>query len=344
MVPETPNSNLLPVRHPQPDLFICDVADAILKDVTQQMEHPFYSLSKKPVTSVSRYEHGENWLEITPSVKGLATIYDKDILIFAISQVMAKLNDGQPVSPRVRINTRDFLIFCNRDTGGKDYKAFIAALERLRGTTISTNIRTGDEEQIDTFGLIDASSIRREKGLDGRLLWVEVTLSDWVFRAIRAGEVLTLNRDYFRLGKPYERRAYEIARKHCGRKADWRIGLELLRKKMGARSPLKKFRFFTKQLAESNHLPDYTVEFDEEADQVVFRNRSAWWESHRQDDPPPFRSLDTYERAKRYTLGEDVYTWESDWKEFWRQSGCPTLKSTDAAFLGFCKARYARRH
>ena len=124
MVPETPNSNLLPVRHPQPDLFICDVADAILKDVTQQMEHPFYSLSKKPVTSVNRYEHGEHWLEITPSVKGLATIYDKDILIFAISQIMAKLNDGQPVSPRVRINTRDFLIFCNRDTGGKDYKAF----------------------------------------------------------------------------------------------------------------------------------------------------------------------------------------------------------------------------
>ena len=27
-----------------------------------------------------------------------------------------------------------------------------------------------------------------------------------------------------------------------------------------------------------------------------------------------------------------------------RQSGCPTLKSPDAAFLGFCKARYARRH
>ena len=85
-VPETPNPNLLPVRHPQPDLFICDVADAILKDVTQQMEHPFYSLSKKPVTSVNRYEHGEHWVEITPSVKGLATIYDKDILIFAISQ------------------------------------------------------------------------------------------------------------------------------------------------------------------------------------------------------------------------------------------------------------------
>ncbi len=90
--------------------------------------------------------------------------------------------------------------------------------------------------------------------------------------------------------------------------------------------------------------PENARQFDEEADQVVFRNRGAWWESHRQDDPPPFRSLDTYERAKRYTVGEDVYTWEGDWKEFWRQSGCPTLKSPDAAFLGFCKARYARRH
>ncbi len=51
----------------------------------QHMEHPFYSLSKKPETSVKRYRNGEHWLEITPSVKGLATIYDKDILIYCIS-------------------------------------------------------------------------------------------------------------------------------------------------------------------------------------------------------------------------------------------------------------------
>jgi hypothetical protein len=50
---ETPNglTRLLPDRHPQHDLFICDVADAALKDVMQQMEHPFYSLSKKPETA-----------------------------------------------------------------------------------------------------------------------------------------------------------------------------------------------------------------------------------------------------------------------------------------------------
>ncbi|OUJ11670.1 replication initiator protein A [Acetobacter okinawensis] len=85
MVSETLNlpvvhEALLPKRHPQHDLFICDVADAVLKDVMPQMEHPFYSLSKKPETSVRRYEHNGQWLEITPSVKGLVTIYDKDIL------------------------------------------------------------------------------------------------------------------------------------------------------------------------------------------------------------------------------------------------------------------------
>lgn len=134
---ETPNSPalpLLPERHPQHELFICDVADAVLKDVLPQMEHPFYSLSKKPETAVRRYEHNGQWLEVTPSVKGLATIYDKDILIYCISQVMAKLKAGEKVSQRVRINTRDLLMFANRGTAGKDYKALVEALDRLEGT------------------------------------------------------------------------------------------------------------------------------------------------------------------------------------------------------------------
>ncbi len=94
MVCETPKDKkpLLPDRYPQTDLFLCDVADAVLKDIVPQLEHPFYSLSKKPETSIRRYEHNGNWLEVTPSVKGLATIYDKDVLIYAISQIMAKLN------------------------------------------------------------------------------------------------------------------------------------------------------------------------------------------------------------------------------------------------------------
>src|SRR5215211_9061738 len=99
----TNRAQLLPDRHAQHDVFICDVADAVLKDVMAQMEHPFYSLSKKPETTVRRYENNGHWLQVTPSVKGLATIYDKDILIYCISQIMAKLRAGESVSPRVQI-------------------------------------------------------------------------------------------------------------------------------------------------------------------------------------------------------------------------------------------------
>jgi len=110
---------LIPVKHGQGDLFLCDVADAVFKDLMPMMEHPFYSLSKKPETTIRRYEHNGHWLEITPSVKGLATIYDKDILIYCISQLIEKLKRGEPVGPRLRINSRDLLIFTNRGTTGR---------------------------------------------------------------------------------------------------------------------------------------------------------------------------------------------------------------------------------
>ncbi len=269
MVTDTPNpeEHLLPLRHGTGDLFICDVADAVLKDIMPQMEHPFYSLSKKPETAIRRYEHNGSWLEIIPSVKGLATIYDKDILIYCISQVIEKIKRGEPVGPRLRITSRDLLVFTNRGTSGKDYEALCEALDRLEGTRIKTNIRTGDEEARDSFGLIDASSIRRKHGLDGRLLWVEIKLSDWVFNAIRSQEVLTLNRDYFRLGKPLERRVYELARKHCGRQKEWAISLDTLLKKSGSQSPMKRFRQMLKNIATNDHLPDYRVTFDDDADQ-----------------------------------------------------------------------------
>jgi plasmid replication initiation protein len=341
MVTENTNSltPLLPDRHPQHDLFICDVADAVLKDVMQHMEHPFYSLSKKPETSVKRYRNGPHWLEITPSVKGLATIYDKDILIYCISQIMAKLKQGEAVTSRVRINSHELLIFTNRGTSGREYQALLDALDRLEGTRIRTNIVTGDEEQIDGFGLIDASSIRRKHGLDGRLLWCEVKLSDWVFNAIKNEEVLTLHRDYFRLRKPIERRVYEIARKHCGQQKTWRISLAKLLTKTGSQSPEKRFRQMIKLLARHDHLPDYQVTFDEEADMVIFTNRGTMALVGPSDGNVPPLKADTYERARQAAPGWDVYHLEREWRDWIIEPP----RDADGAFIGFCRKWFERR-
>ena len=332
---------LLPDRHPQHDLFICDVADAVLKDVMQHMEHPFYSLSKKPETAVRRYEHKGNWIEITPSVKGLATIYDKDILIYCISQIMAKLKRGDPVSQRVRISSRELLIFTNRGTSGRDYMALIEALDRLEGTRIRTNIVTGEDEEVDGFGLIDASSIRRKHGLDGRLLWCEIKLSDWVFNAIRAHEVLTLHRDYFRLRKPIERRVYELARKHCGQQDEWRVRVETLLKKTGSQSPEKRFRQMIRHLVQHDHLPDYSVSFDPATDMVTFHNRGgvaaalpSSWEGGL--DP------EAYGDARGAAPGWDVYYLEREWRE-WLGENEIEPKHPERHFVKFCRSWYEKR-
>ncbi len=341
-VSKTPKKQqtLIEDRYPQNDLFICDVADAVLKDIMPEMEHPFYSLSKKPETNVRRYEHNGNWLEITPSVKGLATIYDKDILIYAISQLMEKINRGEAVEKRVRINTHELLQFTNRGVAGKDYKAICDAVTRLGGVQISTNIKTGDEEQFDVFGLIDSSSIRRKHGLDGRLLWCDITLSDWVFNAIKNNEVLTLHRDYFRLRKPMERRIYEIARKQCGRKAWSPIFVTTLHKKSGSQATLKEFRRKVKKIVSDNLLPDYQLEFIEETDKIIFHNRgllpalpSIEWKGQ--------ISADAFEKVGAMQLNIDKYALEQEFREWVKKKGI-IPDNADAMFLKFAQGRKRR--
>jgi hypothetical protein len=347
MIPDTPNreNQLLALKHSSGDLFFCDVADAVLKDIMPQMEHPFYSLSKKPETAIRRYEHNGNWLEITPSVKGLATIYDKDILIYCISQLMAKLKRGEPVGPQVRISAHDLLVYTNRGTAGKDYAALCEALARLEGTRIRTNIRTGDEEEDKGFGLIDAHTVRRKQGLRGRILSIELRISDWVFKAIRSQEVLTLHRDYFRLSKPLERRVYELARKHCGRQKSWHISVEMLLKKSGSQSPLEKFRHMLKHIAKHDHLPDYRVSYSEETDNVTFHNRESWWENlpvpSDGETLPPLPS-EAYEDGRAAAPGYDIHALEGEWREWWASSGKPKLDNPAAAFVGFCRSRHKR--
>jgi hypothetical protein len=44
------------------------------------------------------YEHRNTTIEIAPSVLGLAAIYDRDILIYRTSQLMAKKNAREPLA------------------------------------------------------------------------------------------------------------------------------------------------------------------------------------------------------------------------------------------------------
>lgn len=341
---------LLPVRHPNQDLFICDILDAIPKDDMASMEHPVFSLATKPDTRVRRYEHNDAVVEIVPSGIGLATIHDKDILIYCISQLIAKMNQGGQPSPSLRLQAYDLLVATNRQTDGQGYRLLKDALTRLRGTTIVTNIKTGGEESTHGFGLIEEFKIRR-KSFDGRMQDIEITLSEWVYRSVISKNVLTLHRDYFRLRKPLERRMYELARKHCGMQDQWSIGLELLQKKCGSGSPPRVFRALVKKVCEHDaahtHFPDYAITMQD--DMVKFTNRSALREKLEakpevQDTEIPRMDLmEVMHDARLVAPGYDVYGLFSEWVEWWRDTGKPELKNPGAAFIAFCKKRHERK-
>ena len=334
---------LLPDYHPQTDLFLCDVADAVIKDDMASMEHPFYSLSKKPDRKIRRYENGDKWLEVTPSVKGLATIYDKDILIYCISQVIAKIKEGTPTQRTMQITAKELLVFINRKVGGRQYELLLESLERLKGTTITTNILVNDIEYDETqgFGLIENFIIRRSKK-SGRVTGITLTLSQWVFKSIKERQVLTLHKDYFRLRKPLERRVYEIARKHCGKQDEWKISIEKLKVKCGSKGSLKEFTRLLKELVRGNHLPDYKVKVIEK--EVIFTNRECWWEIEKERQTEfPIIDPETYHDAHTVAPSYDVYYLEREWQNWWVESGKPEIKNPDKAFIGFCKSRYERQ-
>ncbi|MDA7980147.1 MAG: replication initiator protein A [Pirellulales bacterium] len=302
-----------------------------------------FSLSTKPDHHIRRYEHGDCFVEVKPSADGLATVHDRDILIYCISQVMAALNGNQPVSQVIRFRAHDLLRATNRMTNGRGYEGLKAALERLAGTRISTNVTTGSKEIFNNFGLIERFEIVRESR-DGRMQTVEVKLSDWVFNALEHREVLTLHRDYFRLRKPIERRIYEIGRKHCGRQAEWRITLPLLQKKCGATSSPREFRRLVTKIIEEDqrhaHIPDYSVEFQSE-DMILFRNRGTIKRLKTTDvQECDLRiSTDAYEEAELAAPGWDVYLIEQEWRDWVTEPP----RNADAAFIGFCRKWYEKR-
>ena len=264
--------HLSPVKHPQQDFFIADIFDAIsLQLDMSSMEYPLFAL-KNGDNKVRRYKQKGFDVVIAPNpLYGMATIHDKDIWVYCISKIMQAIKENEPISRVVNFTLYDYLKTTNRSTGGKDYLRAKESLERLRGTSITTNIETDSKKESQGFGLIDSWKVVEEK--DGKMVRVSVALPDWLYRSITSKSVLTISPDYFRLRKPLDRRIYELARKHCGNNQSWKFDLNTLLERSGSTASMKEFRKAIKSLAESNQLPDYCVEFDGKKNQVTFIKR-----------------------------------------------------------------------
>ena len=273
-----PEKGLLRQRHPNRDFFLADLFDYALKDDGASMEAPIFTLSTKPDVSIWTWESkdGSKKIKVSPSVEGRATQFDKDVLIYVVSQLTEALNRGRDDAQNrtVRFTVYDYLVVTNRGVSGDDYKRLQDSFERLAGTRITTDIRTGGERVKEGFGIIDSWRIVEKSREDERMIAVEITLSKWLFNAVQAFEVLTIHPDYFRLRKPLARRLYELARKHCGHQISWAIGLELLRDKAGSKSTIKEFRRMVRAIEADDSLPEYRLCLGQD-DKVTFYVRDS---------------------------------------------------------------------
>lgn len=268
----------LPTAYDNRDFFEANLLSFALKSDKSTMEMPFFSLSTKPDLRTFNWtsRDGSRTIKIIPSVLGRATQMDKDILIYIISQLKFSENwKRKDSSRRVRFVVHHYLLATHKNTCGREYKRLENALQRIHGTTITTNIKTNGVEFKQGFGLIESWETLKKSDSNPKMTAVEVVLSEWLWNAIQAHDVLTLNSSYFHIRSPLERKIYEISRKHTGYQSKWTIGIDLLRIKTGSSATPAKFRHMLCKIALSNKMPDYKMEINISKNQVDFYKKNV---------------------------------------------------------------------
>ena len=165
--------------------------------------------------------------------------------------------------------------------------------------------------------------------------------------AILSNRLLTLHPDYFRLRRPFDRRIYQIARKHCGRQPRWEIGLAQLHAKSGSTDTVRhfrrRFRDFCGRWERNAEDPalgpflDYDSAYDQERDVAVFVNRKQLG-----DGLDPSLLDDRTPAAFAAEFAElDQATMQRIWRA-WSEGKAPP-RDPQAAFLGFCRSWRKRR-
>ncbi|MCB1971703.1 MAG: replication initiator protein A [Geminicoccaceae bacterium] len=246
----------------QVDLFLDSLINAPIKDDRALMEFPFFSLQKTPRLKPLVYDDGEVKVEVRPGDRGIATIWDKDVLIYIASIINDRLERGMPVEKTIRFNAHNLLKVTGRSNGKRAYELLLDAMFRLRSTTIVTTIASDEVKERRGFGWIETFRVLERKNRGGKQIMTacEITLNDWMFRAIvKDRRVLTIDSGYFKLSMGLKRRLYELARKHCGRQQRWVISLPKLIEKCGSVLEPRFFKPQLRRVIEDDDLPEYHI-------------------------------------------------------------------------------------
>lgn len=260
----------------QLSFFSPGIYDAPLKDDVNLMDVAPFSLGKTKREGVIRYELKDCLITVDGSASaGLATVFDYDIFLHMVSSLAEAMREyqvdqGKGLRPELpgrvyRPSAAHILRFCQRASGGKQYKDLESALDRLQGTRIKiVNLSDGKRREVVAMPLIQTFKII-SKTASGNIDVVEIGIPDWVYNGVvrqkGTPQILTLNPQYFLITQGIGRYIYRLARKAAG-KGEARYGLSEIHKRSGSLQGLPQFAQKVRQFVAQTQMfpfPDYEL-------------------------------------------------------------------------------------
>ena len=227
-------------------------------------EFPFFALTKRAQMEPMTFESDTARIEINPSKTGVATIYDKEILLYIASLMVERLENGEAVERTMSFTANDLFRMTGTNPSARSYTSLKASLSRLQGTQIITNIETGGEGSDSAFSWLLKADIKYTKMPSGerRVKHVEVMLCDWLHRAILTDRrIAAYHDDFFKLG-PIERRLYELAKFNCVDGAQLEVDYVDLAGRVGCSlepRSLENFKRTLREVERDQSLPEYSL-------------------------------------------------------------------------------------
>lgn len=243
-----------------------------LKNIVQFMELPIFSTAKKADTRIYEWSSpdGKKRFTITPSAKGRATVWDRDILLFFFTSLAGMIDNGDLAKDfRVDFFSVTALAinrFCRRGDGGQDYDDLISAFDRLLGTVVKLEV---EGESCVSFPLIAGYEVVKRDG-SNRMSNVQVNLPAHILQLLFNRKTLSFSKTYQKLTSGYEKQLSMLCPRFCGNKSVFPISLEKLWVWMGRPRELKTFRHWIRN--RTGELMEYSVIYLPSTDEVQINN------------------------------------------------------------------------
>lgn len=256
----------------QSDFFVPLLYDVAMKDSRSIMDVAVFRLSKKDkrVNETIRYERADGYVEVVSGEAGMASVWDYDIVLMAISHLNDAMNlykqgRGEKPSRIFRPHVSEILKFCRRSDGGRQYEEIEGALKRLSTTfveVVTTTQAKGKRATRTAKGVGLINSYETVSYADnGRLTSVSIEIPQWLYNEVveaNAPAVLTVHPEYFLIEPGIGRFLYRLARRAAGKaRAKWTF--KLIYERSGSGGSFKEFCRILRRLITANDLPEYTI-------------------------------------------------------------------------------------